>query len=1691
MSAPTKTANEARTTCQSYGGDLALIKTVEVNNFLRGILPSTAPSTDFCYFFGLRRSGLDAFAWIDGTPLEFSAWITPEPNDASGNEDCASLNPSTSSMEWNDISCDTEQSFICDRYQYVPEYKWSELDGTLYYVSQSSKTSYSFARMFCQEQGGDLAQPKTEEINDHLIDLAAGNAYWFGLSITTNSYQWIDGTTLANNVFPTWSNGVGTLFENEKCVHQQAKNGWRKLPCGSYLRFACEKPTWPRPVPPMRIMSATTTPYGGGLENSSYLCLQGSEDEEILSLSTRRFFRLPQAVNFDSYEAPGVTSTPSSVALRQTLPHTTQGFGFFVCSLVTASKRTSSPLGVLLSTRQLQPTDGRLTITVHVGDNVTLSVMSTTGMEGEDGIKWRRLIDFDWTGILIGESSNSLSHTIQSVSLLDAGVYLTFIEGTLGEHQHSFLRLIVKECPDGRWNPPSCDRLCDNCYNGGICHESSGTCICPPGHAGENCLRACGRHTFGWDCEFECGAGQLLDKCAESQICLPDPYGCNCLAGYTGIYCNNTCTDGWYGADCRQSCHCADGRDCDDATGECPGDCSGDWSGPACQVPSVCPTGYFGSNCSQKCNCRNGTACDKDTGYCDEVVGLCDVGYVMDSVEFPSNCMTFSGCYGSCSKTCHCSSGTDDCNFLTGNCISSKCHPRWMGDKCQTDRFQTISEKTNPGVAIFHCSYTTPPESTHSSEYVKAAAGKFSPDHMISYVSSNVSETSINNSFWHEYLGKEEPIYCYVGMPQDQSGFAFVRLPPREFFVLPSYGGTPEIVESGYYHVVVSWRQWNSKIDTGDGPIVGYKIYVRLGTKVVYDEEVQPPGVGLPDSPERVLSKRSTDNATEMVTYNITELEAGSTYAIQIAAIRDGIKGEGESGPMLTVTTESLPVTLTTPISTDTSSQDGSGTGSSLVSAAAGGAVGAILLILIVIIVVIIVFKRRRNGTKSPAAAGIKDHDISVDLQDTSIDGENEYSGRASVSNPEQAPPRSMSHKPPVAARPSRRETDLFDPDFTAGSSGKSGVKPLTSRQPISTAQFPTFVNANRHTELFWNEFRELPGADIYPQTVAREKINYTKNRYKNILPYDSARVKLDVINSDPHSDYFNASFIPSFENDKAFIASQGPNKDSTNDFWRMIWQENVTTIAMVTRLREGDKIKCRQYWPSQQGDSVTFGNIKVELILLEPCNGGVKRKMTMRKNEDYRTVTQFHFRVWPDKGVPKHTSLLLKFIKEVKSNHGQNPHPLVIHCSAGVGRTGVVISIDSIVAHAKRTGMVDVFSFVTKIRQNRPYMVQTQEQYAFIYAAVLEDLLWKDTAIPLIHFSAHLQDLHASADEYGLSKMTKEFETLKSLCPDPPASQTRSGRTPENHHKNRYGNNLPLQRNRVMVDSPDNDYINASYVKGVHCNFLTTQMPMPNTVADFCCMILTIKPSIVVMLNDKSQDDKSCAQYWSDQGEARFGSYTVAILSISSDDDMIVRQLVITSDINTNHTVTQYQFLGWPSHGSDPRSGAWSLLKLIRAVKGSITNKKDFSLLVHCLSGVGRTGVFCSVLECIAQMEESDSVDIFQTVKFLRADRMQFVQTEEEYSFIYEVINAYMSSENYEQLPYPIDDHTYGNVETDDYALDPEENPYEVTDPQDGGATALVYSNTDMDTSGRSRGSRVPKPQETYSVYENMEFKS
>ncbi|XP_067833131.1 receptor-type tyrosine-protein phosphatase kappa-like, partial [Heptranchias perlo] len=236
-----------------------------------------------------------------------------------------------------------------------------------------------------------------------------------------------------------------------------------------------------------------------------------------------------------------------------------------------------------------------------------------------------------------------------------------------------------------------------------------------------------------------------------------------------------------------------------------------------------------------------------------------------------------------------------------------------------------------------------------------------------------------------------------------------------------------------------------------------------------------------------------------------------------------------------------------------------------------------------------------------------------------------------------------------------------------------------------------------------------LSSHPIYSCIIAQELQNKTKNRYLNILPYDHSRVVLR--SKGPADGFINASYIDGYRKPNYYIATQGPLVETIADFWQMIWQENSSIIVMLTNLTEQDKSKCEQYWP-EQIPSQTYGEFTVTFTGLEPQSTKqlIIRDFLLHKggSDRPRTVRQFHYRDWPDHGVPRHQIAIYRLIKRINQS-SRHTGPIVIHCSAGVGRTGTFIAIDYLLTMAEEEGKVDVFQCVENMRRKRANMVQTK----------------------------------------------------------------------------------------------------------------------------------------------------------------------------------------------------------------------------------------------------------------------------------------------------------------------------------------------------------------------------------------------
>ncbi|XP_041467361.1 hyalin-like [Lytechinus variegatus] len=305
----------------------------------------------------------------------------------------------------------------------------------------------------------------------------------------------------------------------------------------------------------------------------------------------------------------------------------TNGFGPFYCEAATAcGDVTRVTTFFQRSDAKFIPSDGVFTKTVSVADTGVVISMTDRYQPDDDGsITWRKdggdvLTQFE------GQTSISFPSPIR---ISDQGIYEIYYDGERDQNRGGIYRLIVRECPAGKWGPPRCYGVCDNCYNGGVCDDKSGLCICPNNFKGKNCLEICrddGGNNFGINCESYCSYRNSPTQCRGFLFCLPDPYGCSCDVGSQGLSCDSDCLVGTYGVGCSQTCHCADESSCDPFSGICTtGGCQPGWSGNNCQIPDICEAGYYGPQCIDKCYCMDDASCDKTTGACPQ--GKCALGY--------------------------------------------------------------------------------------------------------------------------------------------------------------------------------------------------------------------------------------------------------------------------------------------------------------------------------------------------------------------------------------------------------------------------------------------------------------------------------------------------------------------------------------------------------------------------------------------------------------------------------------------------------------------------------------------------------------------------------------------------------------------------------------------------------------------------------------------------------------------------------------------------------------------------------------------------------------------------------------------------------------------------------------------------------------------------------------------------------
>nr|XP_042706401.1 receptor-type tyrosine-protein phosphatase delta isoform X41 [Chrysemys picta bellii] len=529
-------------------------------------------------------------------------------------------------------------------------------------------------------------------------------------------------------------------------------------------------------------------------------------------------------------------------------------------------------------------------------------------------------------------------------------------------------------------------------------------------------------------------------------------------------------------------------------------------------------------------------------------------------------------------------------------------------------------------------------------------------------------------------------------------------------------------------------------------------------------------------------------------------------------------------------------------------------------------------------------------------------------------------------------------------------------------------------------------------------------------------EVNKPKNRYANVIAYDHSRVLLSAIEGIPGSDYVNANYIDGYRKQNAYIATQGALPETFGDFWRMMWEQRGATVVMMTKLEERSRVKCDQYWPSRGTE--TYGLIQVTLLDTVELATYCVRTFALYKNgsSEKREVRQFQFTAWPDHGVPEHPTPFLAFLRRVKTCNPPDAGPMVVHCSAGVGRTGCFIVIDAMLERIKHEKTVDIYGHVTLMRAQRNYMVQTEDQYIFIHDALLEAVTCGNTEVPARNLYAYIQKLTQIETGENVTGMELEFKRLASSKAH--TSRFISANLPCNKFKNRLVNIMPYESTRVCLQPirgvEGSDYINASFIDGYRQQkaYIATQGPLAETTEDFWRMLWEHNSTIVVMLTKlREMGREKCHQYWPAERSARYQYFVVDPMAEYNMPQYILREFKVTDARDgQSRTVRQFQFTDWPEQGV-PKSGEGFIDFIGQVHKTKEQFGQDGPISVHCSAGVGRTGVFITLSIVLERMRYEGVVDIFQTVKMLRTQRPAMVQTEDQYQFGYRAALEYLGS--------------------------------------------------------------------------------
>nr|XP_053639721.1 tyrosine-protein phosphatase 99A-like [Cherax quadricarinatus] len=597
---------------------------------------------------------------------------------------------------------------------------------------------------------------------------------------------------------------------------------------------------------------------------------------------------------------------------------------------------------------------------------------------------------------------------------------------------------------------------------------------------------------------------------------------------------------------------------------------------------------------------------------------------------------------------------------------------------------------------------------------------------------------------------------------------------------------------------------------------------------------------------------------------------------------------------------------------------------------------------------------------------------------------------------------------------------------------------------PIDVHDFAKHV-ADLHADgdiAFSKEYEAIQAASAqehHPAEHSQHPDNKQKNRYLNIVAYDHTRVPLRPLPGQKKAiEYVNANYIDGYDKARAYIGTQGPLPSTFDTFWRMVWEQRVHIIVMITNLVERGREtvkkqpklatqclekKCDQYWPKE--GSEIYGLIQVRLVHEEVLATYTIRKFAIRHMKvkckksggGERIIYQYHYTNWPDHGTPDHPLPVLSFVRKSAAANPEDAGPIIVHCSAGVGRTGTYIVLDAMLQQIRVKGRLNIWGFLKHIRTQRNFLVQTEEQYIFIHDALLEAIQSGDTNIPRSGLGRYIRMLQASGGSQEKPQpwylLTHQYKLVTHF--QPRDFNVVSAVKPVNREKNRSTDHLPMENGRVhLTPKPGvdgSDYINATWLMGHQRlrEFVLTQHPLPSTILDFWQMVWDHNAQTVVVLTsvDESQ---GFPQFWPAQHDD-FDSehWKVRYLEEKLNSGLVTVDVAVQSlQDDYELPVRLIHAPGWPQ----TLPALATTLSLVSLVSEAHTNYQNGPLIVVDRYGGTEAATFCALTTLKSQVEFEQHLDTYMYCKLYHNRRPSIWTSQDDILFVYRAMESYIASD-------------------------------------------------------------------------------